>query len=39
MALEITGKLIAKLDMQSGTSKTGNNWQKQEFVILTAKMF
>lgn len=39
MALEITGKLIAKLDMQSGTSKTGNNWQKQEFVIETLDQY
>lgn len=39
MALEITGKLIAKLDMQSGTSKTGNSWQKQEFVIETMDQY
>ncbi|MGI6319998.1 MAG: DUF3127 domain-containing protein [Bacteroidales bacterium] len=34
MALEITGKLVQILDLQSGTSRNGN-WQKQEFVIET----
>lgn len=33
--MEITGKLIQKLPIASGTSKTGNPWQKQEFVIET----
>lgn len=39
MSLEITGKLIQKLPMLSGTSKTGNNWQKMEFVIETMDQF
>ncbi|MCQ2283541.1 MAG: DUF3127 domain-containing protein [Bacteroidales bacterium] len=39
MSLEITGKLIARLQMQSGTSKAGNNWQKQEFVIETMDQY
>ncbi|MDD2419081.1 MAG: DUF3127 domain-containing protein [Bacteroidia bacterium] len=34
MALEITGSLIQKLPVQSGTSARGD-WQKQEFVIET----
>lgn len=38
--MEITGKLIQKLTMQSGTSaRTGNTWQKQEFVIETGDQF
>lgn len=39
MALEITGKLIQKLDLQSGIGKTGNSWQKQEFIIETTEQF
>lgn len=35
MALEITGKLIQKLPEVGGTSKSGNAWKKQEFVIET----
>jgi hypothetical protein len=34
MALEITGTLIQKLQVQSGSSARGE-WQKQEFVIET----
>jgi len=37
--MEIIGKLIQKLPMQSGISKTGNSWQKQEFVIETLEQF
>ena len=33
--MEITGKIIAKLDLQSGTSKAGNQWKKQEYVLET----
>ncbi|MDR1113409.1 MAG: DUF3127 domain-containing protein [Bacteroidales bacterium] len=39
MALEITGKLIQKMDLQQGTSRTGNLWQKQEFVIETMEQY
>lgn len=39
MSLEITGKLVQKLAMQSGTSAKGNTWQKQEFVIETGGQF
>ena len=37
--MEIIGKLIQKLPMQSGISKTGNSWQKQEFVVETLEQF
>lgn len=33
--MEITGKIIAVLPKQSGTSKMGNPWEKQEYVIET----
>lgn len=39
MSFDITGKLIAKLPLLSGVSKTGNNWQKQEFVIETLDQY
>ena len=36
--MELTGKVIAVLPLQSGTSnKTGNGWQKQEYVIETVE--
>ena len=37
--MEIIGKLIQKMPMQSGISKTGNSWQKQEFVIETMDQY
>jgi len=37
--MEIIGKLIQKMPMQSGIGKTGNSWQKQEFVIETLEQF
>lgn len=33
--MEISGKIIAVLPMQSGTGKSGDVWQKQEYVIET----
>lgn len=39
MALEINGKLIQKLELQSGMSKSGSNWQKQEFIIETDEQY
>ncbi len=39
MSLEITGVLRAKLAPQQGTSKTGNQWMKQEFVIETKEQY
>jgi hypothetical protein len=37
--MEIIGKLILKMPLQSGISKTGNSWQKQEFVIETLEQY
>lgn len=36
--LEISGKLIQILPLQSGTGKNGN-WQKQDFVIETSEQY
>ncbi|MBD5206866.1 MAG: DUF3127 domain-containing protein [Bacteroidales bacterium] len=33
--MEIEGKVVADLGMQSGVSKAGNNWKKREIVIET----
>lgn len=33
--MEITGKIIAVLPVQGGTSKAGNEWKKQEYVLET----
>jgi hypothetical protein len=33
--MELQGKIIKVLPMQSGTGKTGSEWRKQEFVIET----
>ncbi|MDR1681432.1 MAG: DUF3127 domain-containing protein [Prevotellaceae bacterium] len=33
MALEISGKLIKKLDVQSGVSSNGRNWSRQDIII------
>ena len=38
--MEITGKIIAVLEKQSGTSKrTGNQWSSQEYVIETHEQY
>lgn len=37
--MEISGKCVAVLDIQSGTSKAGNEWKTQEFVIETDGKF
>jgi len=37
--MEISGKLIQKLPLQSGVGKTGTSWQKQEFVIETIETY
>jgi hypothetical protein len=37
--MEITGKLIQKLPVQSGVSTSGNNWSKAEFVIETVEQY
>lgn len=37
--MEVTGKIIVKLPMQSGVSKAGNNWSKQEYVLETQEAY
>ncbi len=37
--MEIEGKIIVKLPLQSGTSKTGNQWSKQEYVLETMEAY
>ena len=33
--MAITGKVVAVLELQSGTSKKGSEWKKRDFVIET----
>lgn len=33
--MDIKGKIIQKLDLQSGTSKAGNAWKMQEYILET----
>lgn len=33
--MEVQGKIIFKLPLQTGVSKAGNNWSKQEYVLET----
>ena len=33
--MEVVGKIILKLPLQSGVSQAGNNWKKQEYVLET----
>lgn len=37
--MEIIGKLLQKLPLQSGIGRTGNSWQKQEFVVETIEQY
>tara|TARA_R110002020_G_scaffold212120_1_gene418531 strand:+ start:142 stop:501 length:360 start_codon:yes stop_codon:yes gene_type:complete len=37
--MEVTGKLIEKLDPETGTSKSGKQWQKQTIIIDTGGDF
>ena len=37
--MEISGKLVKKLDVESGTSKSGKEWSKQSIVIDTGGEF
>lgn len=37
--MEVIGKIIQKLPMQSGVSKAGNNWSKQEYVLETQESY
>ena len=37
--MEIKGKIIAVLPLQSGVSQAGKQWKKQEFVVETPDQF
>ena len=37
--MEVRGKLIKMLDLETGTSKAGKEWQKQSMVIDTGGEF
>ena len=37
--MEITGKIIAVLSERGGTSKTGNEWKMQEYVLETQEQY
>ena len=37
--MEITGKVVKKLPLESGTSKAGKEWKKQTIVIDTGNEF
>lgn len=37
--MEVTGKIIKKLPAVSGTSKSGNPWSKQEYVLETQEAY
>ena len=39
MSLTLKGKLTKILDPESGVSRAGNAWKKQDFVIETADQF
>jgi hypothetical protein len=37
--MEVTGKIVEFLDIESGMSKSGKEWQKQSVVIDTGEEF
>lgn len=37
--MEVKGKIIQKFDLQSGTSKAGNPWKKQNYLLETLDNF
>jgi hypothetical protein len=37
--MEVKGKVIKKLPLESGTSKAGKEWKKQTVIIETAEEF
>jgi len=39
MSLIVKGKMLKILDLESGTSRQGNSWKKQEFVLETQDQF
>lgn len=39
MAMDVKGRVDQILPVQTGTSKAGNEWSKQEFIIETQEQF
>lgn len=39
MSLEIEGKIVKVLEVETGTSKAGKEWKKQGFVLDTYNQF
>ena len=39
MSLSVKGKLSRKLSVESGTSKSGNEWKKQTFLLDTGAQY
>lgn len=39
MALELTGRIVVKLPQETGTSKAGKDWVKQDIVIETEEQY
>ena len=39
MNLSVKGKLSRKLSVESGTSKAGNEWKKQSFLLDTGAQY
>lgn len=39
MSLEVTGKLIKFLEVESGESKSGTAWSKQQFIVQTESQY
>ena len=39
MSLSIKGTLTRKLEIESGTSKAGNEWKKQSFILDTGNQY
>ena len=37
--MEVKGKIIQKFELQSGTSKAGNQWKKQNYLLETLDSF
>ena len=39
MSLQVTGKLIKFLEVESGESKSGTQWSKQQFIVQTEAQY
>lgn len=39
MAMDVTGRVVKKYQVENGTGKTGNAWSKQTFVIETEENY